>query len=240
MTREIHDHYFHQAKRDGYLSRAAYKLIEIDDKRRLLKTGDRVLDCGAAPGSWMQVAARRVGGRGVVVGIDLQPILFGTRAEPQGGGPSGGGSNTRTVQGDFTAIDPAELLRLAGAEGRGFDVILSDMAPNTTGDPRGDHHRSVRLCHALLDRCPALLRPGGSVVMKVFEGADYRELLDRTKGLFDDCRGFKPKASRSESVEIYILAQGYRAGSTAGPDRADEQALPRPRQRPGAGWGAQR
>lgn len=237
MTREIHDHYFHQAKRDGYLSRAAYKLIEIDDKRRLLKPGDRVLDCGAAPGSWMQVAARRVGGRvagrGVVVGIDLQPISFGMRTGRNHGSD---GAVVHAVQGDFTTIDPAELLRLAGAEPRGFDVILSDMAPNTTGDPRGDHHRSVRLCHALLDRCPVLLRPGGSVVMKVFEGSDYRDLLDRTKGLFDECRGFKPKASRSESVEIYIIGQGYRSSDPTAPGDPVAAALPAPRKRPGAGW----
>lgn len=199
--REVQDHYFHLAKKEGYLSRAAYKLIEIDDRKKVLRKGDRVLDCGAAPGSWLQVAARRVGPKGAVIGIDLQPIKH-RFAE----------ANVKTIQADFTSAAPQSLRELAapGAPQRLFDVVLSDMAPKTTGDPFSDHHLSVRLCQSLLDRCPALLRPGGNLVMKVFEGEAYPDLLKRTAGMFETARGFKPKASRSESAEMYIVATRFR------------------------------
>lgn len=201
--RDVQDHYFHLAKKEGYLSRAAYKLIDIDDRKKVLRKGDRVLDCGAAPGSWLQVAARRVGPTGVVVGIDLQPIKH--RFDQP---------NVRVMQGDFTATPPRTLLELAGNPDRQFDVVVSDMAPNTTGDPFSDHHQSVRLCHALLDVCPALLRRsggGGNLVMKVFEGEAYPDLLKRAGAMFTTAKGFKPKASRSESTEMYIVASGFRA-----------------------------
>ena len=207
--RTVQDHYFHLAKKEGYLSRAAYKLIEIDDRKKRLHKGDRVLDCGAAPGSWMQVAAKRVGPRGVVVGIDLQPIKH-RFAEP----------NVHFVQGDFTTTPSEALLNLAGDPSRQFDVILSDMAPNTTGDPFSDHHHSVRLCHAVLDRCSDLLRRtsgGGRLIMKVFEGEAYADLLKRTATMFETVKGFKPKASRSESTEMYIVAIGFR-GLVSGDD----------------------
>lgn len=229
--RAVQDHYFHLAKKEGYLSRAAYKLIEIDDRKKVLRKGDRVLDCGAAPGSWLQVAAKRIGPRGIVVGIDLQAITH-RFAEP----------NIHILQGDFTTTPPATLLERAGDAARLFDVILSDMAPNTTGDPFGDHHRSVRLCHALLDVCPSLLRSssgGGNLVMKVFEGEAYAELLKRTAGMFSTVKGFKPKASRSESTEMYIVASGYRGTEHKGdaPRDADaDQQDSHSRGKPAAGW----
>jgi 23S rRNA (uridine2552-2'-O)-methyltransferase len=195
MARDVQDHYFRLAKKEGYLSRAAYKLIEIDDRRKILRRGDCVLDCGAAPGSWLQAAAKRVGPRGVVVGIDLKPI---THAFTE--------ANVRTVVGDVVNIAASELLGDLAA----FDVILSDMAPSTTGVPSADHHHSVRLCEALLDRCKELLRPGGTVCMKVFEGEAYPALLSRTKAMFETVKGFKPKATRGESREMYIVATGYR------------------------------
>lgn len=222
--RDLHDHYFREAKREGYLSRAAYKLIEIDDKKRLIRPGDRVLDCGCAPGSWLQIAGVRVGTAGAVVGIDLEPVKF--RA-----------GNVRTVVGDFTAIAPADLLKLAEefspptSAGKLFDVIVSDMAPATTGDPGGDHHRSVRLCHALLDRSAALLKPGGNLVMKVFEGEAYPELLKRAASMFDSARGYKPKASRSESTEMYIVAMKKNA-----PPRGNSAAVPPPPAKRSTGW----
>ena len=196
--REVQDHYFREAKREGYLSRAAYKLIEIDDRKKILRTGDRVLDCGAAPGSWLQVAAKRIGPKGIVVGIDLQPIKHRFN-QP----------NIRLLEGDFNATSPEMLVQSAGPPLRPFDVILSDMAPNTSGDPSGDHHRSARLCEALLDRCSALLGNGGQLVMKVFEGEAYPELLKRTATMFDSVKGFKPKASRSESAEMYVIGAGF-------------------------------
>ena len=224
--REVQDHYFREAKREGYLSRAAYKLIEIDDRRKILKRSDAVLDCGAAPGSWLQVASQRVGERGMVVGIDLQPIRFTAR-------------NVISIEGDLREIGDEALLAPirarggAGAKNRLFDVILSDMAPSTTGDPRADHFRSVQLCEALLDRGPGLLAPGGSLVMKVFEGESYPGLLKRAGALFEQCKGFKPKASRSESVEMYIVGQGYRPVAS-GAREPEHDAAP-PRRRP-TGW----
>lgn len=221
--REIHDHYFREAKREGYLSRAAYKLIEIDDRKKVLRRGDLVLDCGAAPGSWLQVAARRVGERGCVVGVDLQPIHH-RFAE----------SNIHIVQGDLSEIEPNALLRHMTRDR--FDVILSDMAPGTTGDARRDHYRSADLCRVVLDRCGDLLRPGGNLVMKVFEGERYPDLLAAAKTIFDRAKGFKPKASRRESVEIFIIAHGYRGSPAADrPTSAVASPLP-PRPDPSQGW----
>lgn len=219
--REIQDHYFREAKREGYLSRAAYKLIEIDDRKKILRPGDRVLDCGAAPGSWLQVAAKRIGPGGMVVGVDLQPIMHRFN-EP----------NIRVVQSDFTTIDAQELLQSDTKSTRLFDVILSDMAPNTSGDPQGDHHRSARLCEALLDRCPALLRPGGNLIMKIFEGERYPELLKRAVTMFDSAKGFKPKASRSESAEMYVVATGLRSATSASEIGANATG----KRKPSAGW----
>lgn len=224
--REIHDHYFHKAKAEGYLARSAYKLIEIDDRRKIFKRGDRVLDCGCAPGSWLQVAAERVGPKGIVVGIDLQPVThrFDTPV-------------IITITGDLTETPAATLLAATGDPIRKFDVVLSDMAPNTSGDPDGDHHRSVRLAQAVLARCPDLLRPGGNLAIKVFEGEVFRELVAETRGQFDMTKAFKPKACRSESRETYILATGY-----TGLQREAESAKPQAEGDRGAlrrsvGWG---
>jgi 23S rRNA (uridine2552-2'-O)-methyltransferase len=209
MPRDLHDHYFRQAKREGYLSRAAYKLIEIADRRKLLRRGQRVLDCGAAPGSWLQVAAQRVGPSGIVVGIDLEPIRHRLP------------DNVRVLLGDLHRTDAAALLApLAKAARPGrpaprFDVVLSDMAPDTSGSRSTDHHQSVRLCDAVLSRCPRLLGPGGALVMKVLEGEAYPDLLARTGELFERVKGFRPRASRRESTEMFIIATGFRGQATA-------------------------
>ncbi len=199
MARATQDHYFRLAKREGFVSRAAYKLIEIDDRKQVLRKGDRVLDCGCAPGSWLQVAARRVGAMGIVVGVDLK--------RPD---PATLGANVTVRQGDVTTIPAADLLAEAGSGATRFDVILSDMAPDTTGDPFGDHHRSVRLCEALLERAEELLRTGGHLVMKVFEGEVYPDLLASVRPRFESVKGFKPAASRAVSREMYIVAKALR------------------------------
>jgi 23S rRNA (uridine2552-2'-O)-methyltransferase len=224
MSRQLHDHFFREARREGYVSRAAYKLIEIDDRRHLLRAGARVLDCGCAPGSWLQVAARRVGDHGVVVGIDRQPLK-----QPPAE------SHVHAMAGDIFAVDPATLRDLAG--GQPFDVILSDMAPDTTGDRTIDHHASVRLCQRVLDLCPPLLRTGGSLVMKAFEGPDYRALLEQAGACFDRAKGVRPRASRSVSREMYIVAEGYRGGT--GADETESQRPPDapPPGGPVTGWG---
>ena len=230
VARDLHDHYFREAKREGYVSRAAYKLIEIDARKKLLRPGHWVLDCGAAPGSWLQVAAQRVGTRGVVVGVDQQPIAPQVAAQHPG---------LRFVLGDFREIPTGDLLEAARGGGaaseRRFDAILCDMAPNTTGDRSIDHHQSVRLCQAVLDRCSDLLEPGGPLVLKVLEGEAYPDLLGRTRRLFTSVKGFKPKASRPESTEMYITAQGYRGPEAD--DQPPQHESERPPRRPSTGWG---
>ncbi|MBL8963248.1 MAG: RlmE family RNA methyltransferase [Phycisphaeraceae bacterium] len=226
--RKLHDEYFKRAKADGYLARSAYKLIEINDRKGLIRPGDRVLDLGCAPGSWVQVAADLVGPRGAVVGIDLlgcSPLL----AESVGG-------NVRCLVGDVFTVDPSDLLRAGPGGAAGFDVVLSDMAPNTSG--HGDDLLSARLCRRVLEVLPALLRPGGHLAMKIFEGAEYPALVEQARGLFREARGFKPKASREVSRETYILGTSYRP-----PDDAREAAPRRPGIAPSpptppAGWGA--
>ena len=165
--RVLHDHFFREAKRNGYRSRAAYKLLEIDDKRDILQKRDYVLDLGAAPGSWLQVASKCVGPRGKVIGVDIKEI------------DNLHLDNVSTMQEDVT-----ELSLDTFGDDTVFDVILSDMAPNTTGNRTIDHHCSVRLCHTALDIAATLLRPKGNLVMKVLEGEAYKELLDRCESCF--------------------------------------------------------
>ncbi len=190
--RKLHDRYFRQAKAEGYAARSAYKLLQIQDAKRIIRAGDAVLDLGCAPGSWLQVASELVGERGVVVGIDLTPV----RIHPP--------DNVTTLVGDATDIHPSELTHPAGGR---FDVVLSDMAPKTSG--HGDAERSVTLCHAILDLLPDLLKPTGNLAMKVLEGSGYPELLRETQRRFANARGYKPKASRDVSREMFIVAKGY-------------------------------
>ncbi len=198
--REIVDHWSREARRQGFRSRAAFKLMQIDDRRKVIRRGDCVLDLGCAPGSWLQVLASRVGPKGRAWGIDLKAV--------SGGLPE----NVIALQGD--AHDP---------EGAGvpsdivFDAILSDMMPSTTGSRDTDHFRSVAACEMALDLCPRWLRPGGALVMKVLEGASMPDLLASTKVRFELVKPFKPEASRKESTEIFIIAQKYR-----GPGPEDE------------------
>jgi 23S rRNA (uridine2552-2'-O)-methyltransferase len=192
QRRTLHDRYFKQAKAEGYLARSAYKLLEIQDRRRVISPGGRVLDLGCAPGAWIQVASRIVGARGAVVGIDLKQ----TRHDF--------GPGVRTLVADVYATDPPTLRELAGGA---FDTVLSDMAPNTSGF--GDDLLSARLCRRVLEMLPGVLRPGGDLVMKIFEGAEYPEVLREAGSLFSSARGFKPKASREVSREMYIIAHGF-------------------------------
>ncbi len=214
--REVQDHWFRLAKEEGYRSRAAYKLLEIVERRRVLRRGDRVLDAGAAPGSWTQVAATLVGPSGLVYAVDLKPI-------DRAGFPS----NVKLVHADLREIALDEI------GGEPFDAIISDMAPNTTGDPSGDHFQSVRLCNDLVDRAGTWLRRGGTLVMKVFEGQEYPTLVKRCADIFDEARGFKPKASRSESVEMFVLCYGFRGPR---PETPLSENTFLPKRRPSTGW----
>lgn len=243
--REIHDRFFKRAKEQGYRSRAAYKLVEIDDRKRLLRRGDWVLDAGCAPGSWLQVLGERLGPEGRAVGVDLK------ETDPRGLRPT-----VRAVVGDLGTVTLRELLgswhaeRLgvpsaadalatrAGSPGRPpFDVVVSDIGPDTTGDPSGDSIRSIRLCNTLLDRCGAWLRRGGHLAMKVYEGGEYPELLKRARTLFEDAKGFKPEASRSESVEIYLIGKGWRGPSPDSTPASDPLLRDIAAVRRKSGWG---
>ncbi len=190
--RVLHDEYFRRAKAEGYLARSAYKLKQIQESKRLLKPGDRVLDLGCAPGAWIQAALEVIGRQGLVVGLDLQSLRVDL------------GPNVRGVVGDVASIRPEEL---TGAEGRLFDVVLSDMAPSTSG--HGDDLLSSRLCDRVIELLPRLLKPTGNLAMKVLEGGEYPRLLREVSNLFGSCKGFKPKASREVSREMYIVATGF-------------------------------
>jgi 23S rRNA (uridine2552-2'-O)-methyltransferase len=211
-ARKHQDAFFHKAKREGYVARSAYKLLEIDDRKRILRRGDAVLDLGCAPGSWLQVAAERIGDGGRVVGLDLQAVSVPGLPE-----------TVTTMVRDVFELSPDELRDLGG---RGaFDVVLSDMAPKTAGDA-SDHFLSVRLCERVLELCGEVLRMGGggrggNLVMKVFEGERYPELLRLTQTMFADVKGFKPKSSREVSREIFIVAKGFARGMPTGGDDAE-------------------
>lgn len=194
--KKIQDHYFHKAKREGFRARSVYKLQEADRKYGLLKKGSMVLDLGAAPGSWSKYAAGRVGPEGCVVAVDLNRI-------------DNIGSNVRLVQRDISGLEPSELLSMVA--GNGFDVVLSDMAPRTTGNRGVDHLRSINLAEAALWFAESLIAAGGGVFYcKVFEGGDLHGFRQKCQAAFQTVKIFKPKSSRSESVEIFLLCRNRR------------------------------
>ncbi len=202
LQRQLNDPYVEEAKRQGYRSRAAFKLLEIDDKYRLLKPGGIVVDLGAAPGGWTQVAVGRVkadAGKGRVVAADLNEI------EPVPG--------AEFIQLDLTDADAATLMRgaLSGAR---VDLVMSDMAASSTGHRQTDHLRVLALAEAALDFAEEVLKPGGAYLAKVLQGGASGELLTRLRQNFAKIAHVKPKASRQDSSEVYVLAMGYR-GSAA-------------------------
>ena len=187
------DPYYRKAKQMDYRSRASLKLIQLDDKFRLLRPGAIVADLGAAPGGWLQVAKERVGARGKIVGVDLQGI------EPIEG--------VITVRGDMRKDETvAEMLEALGGKA---DVVLSDMSPSISGNYSMDQARSVDLCEHALEFAEKVLKPHGSLVMKIFEGDMMQDFLKLVKSKFKEVRLGAPDASRSSSSEIYIVAKGY-------------------------------
>jgi 23S rRNA (uridine2552-2'-O)-methyltransferase len=204
LERQLNDPYVAQAKRDGYRSRAAYKLIEIDDKHRLLKPGMTVVDLGAAPGGWSQIAAKRVGaadGKGRVIAIDLleMPEIPGVQF----------------AQLDFHAGDAPE--KLTAMMGGRADVVMSDMAANTTGHRKTDQLRIVGLVEIAAAFAAEVLNPGGAFLAKVFQSGVDTELLAQLKRDFAAVKHVKPAASRQDSAERYVLATGFRGASKAEP-----------------------
>lgn len=187
------DHWTLKAKSEGYPARSVYKLAEMQEKFRLLKPGTRVLDIGAAPGSWSLWVLRFLKGSGFLAAVDLSPLGM----KPPFG-------NFFFLQGDLN--DPA--VRAALAERGPYGLILSDAAPSTTGDRTVDTGRSESLVEAVIDYADALLAPGGHLVVKLFQGGGERDLLQALRGRFETARGFKPKACRAESFETYLIGLG--------------------------------
>jgi 23S rRNA (uridine2552-2'-O)-methyltransferase len=204
LERQLNDPYVARAKREGYRSRAAYKLIEIDEKHHLLKPGQRVVDLGAAPGGWSQIAAKKVGstsGKGRVVGIDLLPI------DPLPG--------VEFIELDFLDEEaPRKLIDMLGGPA---DIVMSDMAANTTGHKKTDHLRIMGLAEAAIEFAREVLAPGGAFLAKVFQGGTEGQLLAELKRDFATVRHVKPAASRADSAELYVLATGFRGGTDQPP-----------------------
>jgi 23S rRNA (uridine2552-2'-O)-methyltransferase len=201
LTRQISDPYVARAKREGFRSRAAFKLTEIDDRYKMLKPGARVVDLGAAPGGWSEIAARRIGAGGRVVALDILEMK-----------PIPGVEFLRL---DF--LDPSAPKRLealldggGGKAGAKADVVLSDMAANATGHRQTDHLRIMALAEAAADFARQVLAPGGTFLCKVLQGGTQAALLAELKRDFSSVKHVKPPASRSDSSELYLLAQGFR------------------------------
>jgi 23S rRNA (uridine2552-2'-O)-methyltransferase len=192
LERQINDPFSAKARAHGYRSRAAYKLAEIDDRLRLLRPGARVIDLGLAPGGWTQVALERQ--VTAIVGVDLLPV------EPIPGAV--------ILQMDFTdpACGPALMERLGGPP----DLVLSDMAPNTVGHRKTDHLRIMALIEVAAEFAIAVLKPGGAFVAKAFQGGETSEVMTLLKQNFASVRNVKPKASRSDSSEVYLVATGFK------------------------------
>ncbi len=210
LQRQLNDPYVVRARREGWRSRAAFKLLEMDEKAHLLKRGMRVLDLGAAPGGWCQVASKKIGledGHGKIVGIDLLEM------EPIPG--------VTLAQMDF--LDPTAPERLLEMLDGPADLVMSDMAANTTGHKRTDHLRIVALVEMAVDFARQVLAPGGAFLAKVFQGGTEGELLADLKRDFTVVRHMKPAASRADSAELYVLATGYR-GRMAREDAARDDA----------------
>lgn len=195
LDRHVHDPYVKLAQKEGYRSRAAYKLIWLDEKDHLFKAGMTVVDLGAAPGGWCQVAAKKVGGRGRVIGIDLLPV------EPIAG--------VTLLQADFTSDEGLALVEEALAGARA-DLVLSDMAPNLSGVRDADQAKHYALAELALDFAVKWLKPDGAFVVKVFQGAGFEDFVRAVRKSFREVHIRKPDASRDESRENFLVAKGLR------------------------------
>jgi 23S rRNA (uridine2552-2'-O)-methyltransferase len=185
---------FHQkAKKKGFLARAVFKLEELDQQFKLFKPGQRVLDLGCAPGSWLQYARTKVGDKGVLVGLDRGPLR-------------GDVAGARIVVGDVMKIEVAELK----GELPAFDVVLSDMAPDTSGIRHLDQARSEALFERALEIATLVLAPGGNFVGKLFQGPDFKKLTEQVRSKFEVAKTAKPESSRQISIEQYVIGKGFR------------------------------
>jgi len=189
-----HDRFHQKAKKQGFLARAVFKLEELDEQFKVFKPGQRVLDLGCAPGSWLQYARTKVGERGTLVGLDRGPLR-------------GDVAGARIVVGDVMTIDPKELL----GELPAFDVVLSDMAPDTSGIRSLDQARSEALFERALEIALLTLAPGGNFVGKLFQGPDFKKLIEAVRAKFDVAKSAKPDSSRQISIEQYVVGKGKKS-----------------------------
>ena len=202
MSYKVHDTYYKKAKQEGYRSRAAYKLLELQERFRIFKTGQLVVDLGAAPGGWIQVAAKLVGPSGKVIGLDLQPIApFHHK-------------NIIVMQGDITA--PETEQRIMEYLGRPTDIVISDLAPKLTGIRDTDEARSLELNRTALEFAKRLLRPGGSLIIKSFVSEELRIFSTELDKQFDSVQRTRPDTSRKGSSEIYFFAKDYQPNLLVG------------------------
>jgi 23S rRNA (uridine2552-2'-O)-methyltransferase len=196
------DYYWQKSKDEGYPARSVFKLQEIQQKYRVVKPGSRVLDLGASPGSWSIWLLETLGGAGGVTGVDLSAPDAKLLAR----------KNYRFFQGDFTSESVGADITRSGP----FDVVVSDAAPSTTGNRTLDTARSAEIARQVLAVCARCLSPGGNCVLKIFQGGEEREVLESMRKLFAAARAFKPKASRSESMETYFIGLGFTPGASQG------------------------
>ena len=190
--KKIKDHYFYKAKFDGYVARSAYKLEEIDKKYQIICKGNMVLDLGCSPGSWLQYVSKKVGEEGQVMGVDLEMVKLSLP------------SHVKVFQADIYDLTAKDLEIIGGL----VDVVLSDISPKTTGIRTADAQRSYSLNQQVLNLADELLRPQGTLLVKAFQGAQLDELRCRFKNSFSKVKLCKPKSSRNESVEIFLLGMG--------------------------------
>lgn len=195
LKEHFDDHYVKQAQKDGYRSRASYKLLEIQEKDRLLRPGMTVLDLGSAPGGWSQVASRVIGEKGRIIASDILPM--------------DSIADVVFIQGDFTEDEVFEAI-LGAIGGQPVDLVISDMAPNMSGTPAVDQPRAMYLCELALDMAGRVLRPGGDFLIKVFHGEGFDEYFKEMRSRFDKIVTRKPGASRDRSRETYLLGRGFK------------------------------
>jgi 23S rRNA (uridine2552-2'-O)-methyltransferase len=193
---KVKDHYFKKAKKENFAARSVFKLEEIDKRFRLFKPGQNVLDLGASPGSWSQYASQKVGAKGRVLGIDLSPVTVTL-------------DNALFIQSDLRDLQLNEVIQSHGFESP-FDLVLSDMAPKTTGIRITDQARSLELCELALDVADRFLKPGGHFVCKLFHSDDFNKLRDKIKKAYDKFEAVKPESTRKISKEIFLVGLGKR------------------------------
>ncbi len=196
MTFKVKDHFFHKAKKENFLARSVYKLEEIDERFKIIKKNDIVIDLGYHPGSWIQYTSEKIGVNGMVIGADIRDIntkLLNVK-------------NVRLFQKDVLTIESMEELGVSDQ----FDVVLSDMAPNTTGVQSVDQARSLNLVEMVFFLLPKFLKPGGNVVVKVFESNDAQLFLKEQKKHFSEFHYLRPKSTRSVSKEYFVIGKNFR------------------------------